>query len=181
MASLSSDDCCFNMAGIKIFASEPGYTHTGMRPNSELFRLEWSQVQLEASEFMPNGYIRVKESKIQSAERILPLTPRAWEVLLILRIEHIKDGASKKALALGVSWSRQFTTFDYHPRISSRGDPKRRPGFLSALLVPAPVWRTLCREWHGSAPARQIDGVQLSQNYGQSHTVCFLTCRIWRA
>ena len=65
MASLSFDDCCFSMAGIKIFASEPGYTHTGMRPNSESFRLEWSQVQLEASEFMANGYMRVKESKTQ--------------------------------------------------------------------------------------------------------------------
>lgn len=60
---------------------------TGLRPNSELFRLEWPQVQLEASESMPNGYIRVKEGKTQSAERILPLTPRAREVLLILRME----------------------------------------------------------------------------------------------
>ena len=60
---------------------------SGMRPNSELFRLEWAQVQLEASEFMPNGYIRVREGKTQSAERILPLTPRAREALLILRIE----------------------------------------------------------------------------------------------
>jgi integrase len=60
---------------------------TGMRPNSELFRLEWPQAQLEASEFMPNGYIRVKEGKTQSAERILPLTPRGREVLLILSME----------------------------------------------------------------------------------------------
>jgi integrase len=58
-----------------------------MRPNSELFRLEWPQVQLDASEFMPNGYIRVREGKTRSAERILPLTPRAKEVLLILRME----------------------------------------------------------------------------------------------
>jgi integrase len=60
---------------------------TGMRPNSELFRLEWPQVQLETSEFMLNGYIRVREGKTQSAERILPLTPRAREKLLILRRE----------------------------------------------------------------------------------------------
>lgn len=59
----------------------------GMRPNSELFRLEWPQVQLEASESMPNGYIRVREGKTQSAERILPLTPRGRESLLILRME----------------------------------------------------------------------------------------------
>lgn len=60
---------------------------TGMRPNSELFRLEWPMVQLEASGFIPHGYIRVKEGKTQSAERILPLTPRGREVLLILRME----------------------------------------------------------------------------------------------
>lgn len=60
---------------------------TGLRPNSELFRLEWPQVQLEASEFMPNGYIRVREGKTQSAERILPLTLRSKEVLHIIRME----------------------------------------------------------------------------------------------
>ena len=59
----------------------------GMRPNSELFCLEWPQVQLEGSEFMPNGCIRVREGKTQSAERALPLTPRGREVLLILKIE----------------------------------------------------------------------------------------------
>lgn len=60
---------------------------TGMRPNSELFRLEWPQVQLEVSGFMPNGSIKVKEGKTQCAERILPLTPRARESLLILKME----------------------------------------------------------------------------------------------
>lgn len=60
---------------------------TGLRPKSELFRLEWPQVHLEGSEMMPNGYIKVKEGKTQSAERILPLTPRARETLLILRME----------------------------------------------------------------------------------------------
>jgi hypothetical protein len=69
----------------------------GIRPNSELFRLEWPQVQLESSEPMPNGYIRVREGKTQSAERILPLTPRGREALLIF-----KDGTL--AEALGVSW-----------------------------------------------------------------------------
>ena len=59
-----------NLRALTILAADPG-----MRPNSELFRLEWPEVQLEASEFMPNGYIRVREGKTQSAERILPLTP----------------------------------------------------------------------------------------------------------
>jgi integrase len=60
---------------------------TGMRPKSELFRLEWPEVQLESSEMMPNGYMKVKEGKTQSAERVLPLTPRARENLLTLRTE----------------------------------------------------------------------------------------------
>jgi integrase len=59
-----------NLRAVTILAVD-----TGMRPNSELFRLEWPQVELGASEFMPNGYIRVREGKTQSAERILPLTP----------------------------------------------------------------------------------------------------------
>lgn len=60
---------------------------TGMRPKSELFRLEWPQVHLESSDLMPNGHIKVKEGKTQSAERILPLTPRTRETLRILKIE----------------------------------------------------------------------------------------------
>lgn len=49
---------------------------TGMRPKSELSRLEWPQIHVEPSEMLPNGYIKVKEGKTQSAERILPLTSR---------------------------------------------------------------------------------------------------------
>jgi hypothetical protein len=36
---------------------------------------------------MPFGYVRVKQGKTQSAERILLLTPRGREALLILRME----------------------------------------------------------------------------------------------
>jgi integrase len=71
-----------NLSALTILAVD-----TGIRPKSELFRLEWPQVHLEVSEMIPNGYIKVKEGKTRSAERILPLTPRARETLLILRIE----------------------------------------------------------------------------------------------
>jgi len=74
-------------AGVNLRALTILAVDTGMRPNSELFRLEWPQVQLDVSELMPNGYVRVREGKTQSAERILPLTPRAREVLLTLRME----------------------------------------------------------------------------------------------
>jgi hypothetical protein len=39
---------------------------TGMRPNSELFPLEWTHVQLDVSELMPNGYIRVRGGKTRA-------------------------------------------------------------------------------------------------------------------
>jgi len=48
---------------------------TGMRPNSELFPLKWADVDLMA------GVIHVRQGKTDSAQRSLPLTPRAAEVL----------------------------------------------------------------------------------------------------
>ncbi len=48
---------------------------TGMRPNSELFPLQWADVDLKA------GVIHVRQGKTASAQRSLPLTPRAAEVL----------------------------------------------------------------------------------------------------
>lgn len=54
---------------------------TGMRPNSELFPLRWSDVDLKATAECPNGVIHVRQGKTESAQRSLPLTPRAAEVL----------------------------------------------------------------------------------------------------
>jgi integrase len=55
---------------------------SGMRPNSELFPLEWSNVHLECTEEAPNGFIHVSLGKTDSAVRNIPLTPRTREVLL---------------------------------------------------------------------------------------------------
>ena len=53
---------------------------TGMRPNSELFPLKWADVDLtERAE--SRGVIHVRQGKTDSAQRSLPLTPRAAEVL----------------------------------------------------------------------------------------------------
>ena len=49
---------------------------TGLRPNSELFPLRWSDVDLNAR------VLHVRHGKTASAQRSLPLTPRAAEVLL---------------------------------------------------------------------------------------------------
>jgi integrase len=59
---------------------------TGLRPNSELFPLKWADVDLAA------GVLHVRKGKTDSAQRSLPLTPRAAEVL-----ERRKRAAEAKA------------------------------------------------------------------------------------
>ena len=54
---------------------------TGMRPNSELFPLKWADVDLTVRLECPHGVIHVRQGKTASAQRSLPLTPRAAEVL----------------------------------------------------------------------------------------------------
>jgi integrase len=54
---------------------------TGVRPNSELFPLEWSNVDLTARTESPNGVVHIRDGKTVNAKRSLPLTPRASEVL----------------------------------------------------------------------------------------------------
>jgi integrase len=54
---------------------------TGLRPNSELFPLKWADVDLTARTECPHGVVHVRKGKTESAQRSLPLTPRAAEVL----------------------------------------------------------------------------------------------------
>jgi integrase len=54
---------------------------TGMRSNSELFPLLWADVDLTARPECPHGVVHVRQGKTASAQRSLPLTPRAAEVL----------------------------------------------------------------------------------------------------
>jgi integrase len=58
---------------------------SGLRPNSELFPLEWSNVQLESTPDAPQGFIHVTQGKTDAATRNLPLTPRTRETLLARR------------------------------------------------------------------------------------------------
>jgi len=55
---------------------------TGLRPNSELFVLEWRDVHLDAVDNCPNGYVHVRAGKTMNAIRNVPLTTRAHNVLL---------------------------------------------------------------------------------------------------
>lgn len=54
---------------------------TGMRPNSELFPLKWTDVDLTVRLECPHGVVHIRQGKTASAQRSLPLTPRAAEVL----------------------------------------------------------------------------------------------------
>jgi integrase len=54
---------------------------TGLRPNSELFPLRWIDVDLTARAECPHGVMHVRQGKTDSAQRSLPLTPRAADVL----------------------------------------------------------------------------------------------------
>lgn len=55
---------------------------TGLRPDSELFPLEWTSIVLEGTPEAKNGFLRVHQGKTANAVRAIPLTPRAREVLL---------------------------------------------------------------------------------------------------
>jgi integrase len=55
---------------------------TGMRPNSELFPLEWVEVHLESTQEAPQGFLHVRQGKTDNSVRNIPLTPRTREMLL---------------------------------------------------------------------------------------------------
>ena len=54
---------------------------TGMRPNSELFPLRWEDVDLTPRPECPHGVVHVRQGKTDNAQRSLPITPRAADVL----------------------------------------------------------------------------------------------------
>lgn len=54
---------------------------TGVRPDSELFTLEWRNVHLEPSTQEPHGFIHIEKGKTKDARRNIPLTERAERVL----------------------------------------------------------------------------------------------------
>jgi integrase len=65
---------------------------TGLRPDSELFPLEWKNVQLGSTEGAPSGYLHVGSGKTENAVRNMPLTPR---VKAILQARHSGDPSGR--------------------------------------------------------------------------------------
>jgi hypothetical protein len=58
------------LRGVTILAVD-----TGLRPNSELFVLEWAHVRFERDREAPHGFIHVADGKSKNAVRNVPLTP----------------------------------------------------------------------------------------------------------
>ena len=90
---------------------------TGLRPNSELFPLKWADVDLAA------GVLHVRKGKTDSAQRSLPLTPRAAEVL-----QRRKKAAEAKAkqstfVFAGAGISGHLTSLQ-HPHKTAIEDAK---------------------------------------------------------
>jgi integrase len=97
---------------------------TGMRPNSELFPLKWADVDLKSLPESPHGVIHVRQGKTDAAQRSLPLTPRAAEVL-----QSRKDAADKKPSAFvfpGSGKSGHITSVQ-HPHKDAVTDAKLKP------------------------------------------------------
>jgi integrase len=82
---------------------------TGLRPNSELFPLEWSNVQLQSTPDAPQGFIHVTQGKTDAATRNMPLTPRIREMLLARR--QLVNGS--KYVFPGPGKSGHLTTIQY--------------------------------------------------------------------
>ncbi len=60
---------------------------TGLRPQSELFVLEWQNVELTARPETPNGVIHIRGGKSEAAKRSVPLTIRAADLLRRRKME----------------------------------------------------------------------------------------------
>jgi integrase len=82
---------------------------TGLRPNSEMFTLEWANVHLECLQEAPQGFLHVTQGKTDAATRNVPLTPRTREMLLARK--HEARGA--KYVFPGAGNSGHLTTIQH--------------------------------------------------------------------
>jgi integrase len=94
---------------------------TGMRPNSEMCPLLWADVDLTVRPESPNGVVHVRQGKTANAQRSLPLTPRAAEVLQRRK----KEAEAKKSAFVfpGAGNSGHIISFQ-HPHEQAVTDAK---------------------------------------------------------
>jgi len=81
----------------------------GMRPNSEIFPLEWVNVHLEGSQDAPQGFVHVTAGKTDSVVRNIPLTPRTREMLLARK----QSGEKSRFVFPGPGTSGHLTTIQH--------------------------------------------------------------------
>lgn len=85
--SFTEEENYLQAAGPNLRALTTLAVDTGLRPQSELFCLEWPQIELTGSELFPHGFINIEKGKTKNATRTVPLTARAREALLILMMD----------------------------------------------------------------------------------------------
>lgn len=117
---------------------------TGLRPNSELFTLEWANVHTYASGEGPHGFIHVPGGKTDAARRNVPLTPRAKAVLEMRRPAR----PASRFVFPGPGMSGHIVTVQHsHERAVSRANEE---GLAAGLERPAiepfefHCWRHTC-------------------------------------
>jgi len=90
---------------------------TGLRPNSELFPIQWVDINLEPSPRALYGVLHVRSGKTDSAVRNIPLSPRAWKVL---QKRKARDAASRFVFP-GASRTGHITSVQHaHERATKR-------------------------------------------------------------
>jgi integrase len=99
---------------------------TGVRPNSELFPLEWSDIDLTARTESPNGVIHIRDGKTANAKRSVPLTPRASEVLRRRKRNADKQTNPSRYVFPGPGKSGHVISFQ-HPHEDAIVDAKLAP------------------------------------------------------
>jgi integrase len=96
---------------------------TGMRPNSELFPLPWTDVDLTIRLESPHGVVHVRTGKTPSAQRSIPLTPRAFEVLQRRKKEAESPAKQPVFVFPGAGNSGHITSLQ-HPHAKAIEDAK---------------------------------------------------------
>jgi integrase len=96
---------------------------TGMRPNSELFPLRWSDVDLVSRVESPHGVVHIRQGKTVSAQRSVPLTPRAAEVL-VRRKKEAETKRKGSAFVFSGAGNSGFITSLQHPHAKAIEDAR---------------------------------------------------------
>jgi integrase len=118
---------------------------TGLRPNSELFTLEWANVHSEPSAEGQHGHIHVPGGKTDAARRNVPLTPRAKAVLQMRRSERT---TTSRFVFPGPGMSGHIVTVQHsHERAIERVNKEaREAGLEKPAIEPFEFycWRHTC-------------------------------------